>query len=335
MAKCTIIKKILIPFIIVLNLNVITFANDINYNPTIKVKNIENFNNYTNGTTVINQMIGNNTKYAIENTEDTYFAQEIEDKIIDLTNDFRKENGLPSLSKSEVLRFSARYKNLSMLKYNYFEHTNPNMGDCHCGSLLDNLGCTNWNTVGENIYKKQTGPNLSTISAYEIFDAWKNSEGHRKNMLDDIYTYIGVSVSFTKNNDGSITFLSTQHFFGNKDAGIPINKELKLDENFEEITPDINTPTLPEPPTKEDTQNPPILNPDTSEKESDIPKEEDTATITPSTISPSTATPISSVTTSIDKPKDSGDKKSIIYFIMLVSSLFSLCFSKRKRTTDV
>lgn len=95
-----------------------------------------------------------------------------------------------------------------------------------------------------------------------------------------------------------------------------------------------------EPPTKEDTQNPPILNPDTSEKESDIPKEEDTATITPSTISPSTispstATPISSVTTSIDKPKDTGDKKSIIYFIMLVSSLFSLCFSKRKRTTDV
>ena len=55
-----------------------------------------------------------------------------------------------------------------------------------------------------------------------------------------------------------------------------------------------------EPPTKEDTQDPPILNPDTSEKESDIPKEEDTATITPSTISPSTATPISSVTTSID-----------------------------------
>ena len=193
------------------------------------VKGADIYNSKENGTAIMNQMVGNNKKYKITNVRDIYYSKAIEDKIVEFTNKFREENGLEPLKNSEVLRFSSRYKNASMFKYDYFEHSNPNMDGCSAGGLSSKLGCDNWNAYGENIYEMSTSRDINSIdvSAYAIFNAWKNSTGHRTNMLKDYYTYIGVSVSIFQ-RDGVSYILSTQHFFGDEDSGEPINDQIVI-----------------------------------------------------------------------------------------------------------
>ena len=199
------------------------------------VKGADIYNSKENGTAIMNQMVGNNKKYKITNVRDIYYSKAIEDKIVEFTNKFREENGLEPLKNSEVLRFSSRYKNASMFKYDYFEHSNPNMDGCSAGGLSSKLGCDNWNAYGENIYEMSTSRDINSIdvSAYAIFNAWKDSPGHRTNMLQDYYTYIGVSVSIFQ-RDGVSYILSTQHFFGDEDSGEPINDQIVINSKSSE-----------------------------------------------------------------------------------------------------
>ena len=233
-----------ISFSVFLTLNTIgVYAKDYNVEDTSilyssldeTVKGADIYNSKENGTAIMNQMVGNNKKYKITNVRDIYYSKAIEDKIVEFTNKFREENGLEPLKNSEVLRFSSRYKNASMFKYDYFEHSNPNMDGCSAGGLSSKLGCDNWNAYGENIYEMSTSRDINSIdvSAYAIFNAWKNSTGHRTNMLKDYYTYIGVSVSIFQ-RDGVSYILSTQHFFGDEDSGEPINDQIVINSKSSE-----------------------------------------------------------------------------------------------------
>ena len=233
-----------ISFSVFLTLNTtVVYAKDYNVEDTSilyssldeTVKGADIYNSKENGTAIMNQMIGNNKKYKITNVRDIYYSKAIEDKIVEFTNKFREENGLEPLKNSEVLRFSSRYKNASMFKYDYFEHSNPNMDGCSAGGLSSKLGCDNWNAYGENIYEMSTSRDINSIdvSAYAIFNAWKNSTGHRTNMLKDYYTYIGVSVSIFQ-RDGVSYILSTQHFFGDEDSGEPINDQIVINSKSSE-----------------------------------------------------------------------------------------------------
>ncbi|MDD5793460.1 MAG: CAP domain-containing protein [Clostridiales bacterium] len=233
-----------ISFSVFLTLNTtVVYAKDYNVEDTSilyssldeTVKGADIYNSKENGTAIMNQMVGNNKKYKITNVRDIYYSKAIEDKIVEFTNKFREENGLEPLKNSEVLRFSSRYKNASMFKYDYFEHSNPNMDGCSAGGLSSKLGCDNWNAYGENIYEMSTSRDINSIdvSAYAIFNAWKDSAGHRTNMLQDYYTYIGVSVSIFQ-RDGVSYIFSTQHFFGDEDSGEPINDQIVINSKSSE-----------------------------------------------------------------------------------------------------
>lgn len=67
-------------------------------------------------------------------------------------------------------------------KNNYFSHTSPTYG-----SPFDMMRDFNvsYKTAGENIAQGQRTPE-------EVVQAWMNSEGHRKNILSDKFTHIGV-----------------------------------------------------------------------------------------------------------------------------------------------
>ncbi|NLK24086.1 MAG: hypothetical protein GX309_08960 [Clostridiales bacterium] len=233
-----------ISFSVFLTLNTtVVYAKDYNVEDTSilyssldeTVKGADIYNSKENGTAIMNQMVGNNKKYKITNVRDIYYSKAIEDKIVEFTNKFREENGLEPLKNSEVLRFSSRYKNASMFKYDYFEHSNPNMDGCSAGGLSSKLGCDNWNAYGENIYEMSTSRDINSIdvSAYAIFNARKDSAGHRTNMLQDYYTYIGVSVSIFQ-RDGVSYIFSTQHFFGDEDSGEPINDQIVINSKSSE-----------------------------------------------------------------------------------------------------
>ncbi|WP_456276166.1 CAP domain-containing protein [Bacillus sp. AK128] len=107
---------------------------------------------------------------------------EFESKVIELTNAERRKNGLKDLAADTSLSNVAREKSTDMQKNNYFSHTSPTYGSPF--DMMRDFGVT-YNTAGENIAQGQRSPE-------EVVQAWMNSEGHRKNILSDKFTHIGV-----------------------------------------------------------------------------------------------------------------------------------------------
>ncbi|MFT4416158.1 CAP domain-containing protein [Fredinandcohnia humi] len=107
---------------------------------------------------------------------------QFERQVIDLTNTQRKNNGLPALQADTSLSNVARTKSNDMRQKNYFSHTSPTYGSPF--DMMRDFGVS-YKTAGENIAKGQTTPQ-------QVVNAWMNSEGHRKNILNPNFTHIGV-----------------------------------------------------------------------------------------------------------------------------------------------
>lgn len=105
-----------------------------------------------------------------------------EAKVIDLTNEQRRKNGLSNLQPDTALSNVAQEKSNDMQAKNYFSHTSPTYGSPF--DMMRDFGVT-YNSAGENIAMGQR-------SAEEVVNAWMNSEGHRKNILSPNFTHIGV-----------------------------------------------------------------------------------------------------------------------------------------------
>lgn len=105
-----------------------------------------------------------------------------ESRVIDLTNEQRRKNGLSNLQPDTALSNVAQKKSNDMQAKNYFSHTSPTYGSPF--DMMRDFGVT-YNSAGENIAMGQQ-------SAEEVVNAWMNSEGHRKNILSPNFTHIGV-----------------------------------------------------------------------------------------------------------------------------------------------
>ncbi|MCD7035441.1 CAP domain-containing protein [Metabacillus sp. GX 13764] len=107
---------------------------------------------------------------------------EFEKKVVDLTNAEREKQGLKPLQADEKLSQVARAKSEDMQKNNYFDHQSPTYGSPF--DMMKKFGVT-YQSAGENIAMGQQTPE-------EVVQAWMNSEGHRKNILNPDFTHIGV-----------------------------------------------------------------------------------------------------------------------------------------------
>ncbi|WP_077620325.1 CAP domain-containing protein [Bacillus sinesaloumensis] len=107
---------------------------------------------------------------------------QFERQVIDLTNAQRKKNGLPALQTDTSLSKVAKTKSNDMQQKNYFSHTSPTYGSPF--DMIRDFGVS-YKTAGENIAKGQSSPEA-------VVNAWMNSEGHRKNILNPDFTHIGV-----------------------------------------------------------------------------------------------------------------------------------------------
>jgi uncharacterized YkwD family protein len=110
-----------------------------------------------------------------------------EDMVLNLINKARRENGITELNKDATLANVAQIKSDDMVKNNYFSHTSPSYGTPF--AMMQGFGIS-YKTAGENI-----AGNPSITKAVE---AWLNSETHRKNILSNLYNYVGIGV--TKSN---------------------------------------------------------------------------------------------------------------------------------------
>ncbi|MFC4386213.1 CAP domain-containing protein [Gracilibacillus marinus] len=103
-------------------------------------------------------------------------------EVIELTNAEREKAGLSPLELDEALSKVAREKSKDMAENNYFSHQSPTYGSPF--DMMKQYGIS-YRTAGENIAKGQQSPE-------EVVQAWMNSEGHRKNILNPDFTHIGI-----------------------------------------------------------------------------------------------------------------------------------------------
>lgn len=123
-------------------------------------------------------------------------------KIIDETNDRRRENGLPPLDENSILDKAAAGKANDMFKNQYFEHKSPSgVGP---GDLVQSFGYS-YILAGENLilgnFKDER----------EIVEDWMNSPGHRANILNDRFTEIGVAI-IKGTYEGDTVWIGVQEF---------------------------------------------------------------------------------------------------------------------------
>lgn len=106
----------------------------------------------------------------------------IEQQVVDLVNKHRAENGLNPLKINSSVSRVAQAKSEDMRDKNYFDHTSPTYGSPF--EMLKSFGVS-YKTAGENIAKGQK-------TAEAVVNAWMNSEGHRKNILNANFEEIGI-----------------------------------------------------------------------------------------------------------------------------------------------
>lgn len=109
-----------------------------------------------------------------------------EAQVVALINKERANAGLSALSTNSSLTSAARGHSSDMANSNFFGHTGSNGSDL--ASRLSAAGYA-YTAGAENIYAGQ-GSNLN--NPYAAVSAWMDSDGHRANMLNGIYTEIGV-----------------------------------------------------------------------------------------------------------------------------------------------
>ncbi|MBE5099217.1 CAP domain-containing protein [Priestia aryabhattai] len=125
-------------------------------------------------------------------------ASQFEQKVVDLVNQERQKQGLKPLTLNKKLSDVARTKSKDMMDKGYFDHNSPTYGSPF--DMMKQFGIE-YTTAGENIAKGQQSPE-------DVMNAWMNSDGHRKNILNPDFTEIGVG--YVK---GDTTYW-TQQFIG-------------------------------------------------------------------------------------------------------------------------
>lgn len=119
---------------------------------------------------------------------------EVENEVGRLTNDYRRQHGLPPLAPDPNLIDASRQHSVDMLTRRFFSHQNP-----EGRSFMERL------PPGYGSRISQSGENIWTGSGYYpfnpqnlarmIMNAWISSPGHCKNILTPGFTHVGIGVA--------------------------------------------------------------------------------------------------------------------------------------------
>ena len=117
----------------------------------------------------------------------------LETRILELHNQTRTDNGLPSLCVNPNLTEAARFHSQDMLDKGYLSHTSPD-GETF-PARFERFGYSlegwSYSEVGENV-----GVGSGSEGEPEaMFEAWMNSPEHRDNILREEFREIGMGAS--------------------------------------------------------------------------------------------------------------------------------------------
>ena len=111
-------------------------------------------------------------------------------KVVELVNDERAAAGVHPLEASDDLFKIAQFRCDDMAVNYYFSHESPTYGDLE--ALFNRFGIE-FSIIGENIA-------MGHMSPEQVMHAWMESKGHRDNILDPDYDYIGVGLVIAEDN---------------------------------------------------------------------------------------------------------------------------------------
>jgi uncharacterized protein YkwD len=126
------------------------------------------------------------------------------DQVVQLTNNFRVQNGLQPLSYNLKLASSAQAHSQSMALQDFFGHTSKDGL-----SPFDRIRAAGYqySAAAENIAAGYT-------TAERVVEGWINSPGHRANMLNPNLKEIGVGYYYLASDTGNVSYYHywTQNF---------------------------------------------------------------------------------------------------------------------------
>lgn len=136
--------------------------------------------------------------------------EEIEKELLRLINSLRDEVQVTKLGKEDDMQFAARIRAAEVLES--FSHTRPDKTPYN----------TAFDEAGFSYAGKWHGENLSSLSfstgllsekeiALEMFNALKDSPGHRQNMTGEKFVQAGIGVAVSY-GDGVVDIASAQLF---------------------------------------------------------------------------------------------------------------------------
>lgn len=118
------------------------------------------------------------------------------DEVLNLTNQFRAQNGLAPLTLNLELNAAAQNHSQDMAIGDYFSHTGEN------GSLpWDRAKVVGYEalSMGENIAAGYSTP-------ASVVQGWIDSPGHRANMLNPDFKELGVGYYFLESDTGAVNY---------------------------------------------------------------------------------------------------------------------------------
>lgn len=107
-------------------------------------------------------------------------------EVVRLTNELRAENGLSALTLDADLTAVAMVRAEEITKL--FDHTRPDGTSCFTAFEEGGL------VLGENVWSMAENIAYGYSSPQAVFNGWKNSTGHRENMLNADFNAIGIGV---------------------------------------------------------------------------------------------------------------------------------------------
>jgi uncharacterized protein YkwD len=139
----------------------------------------------------------------------------LEHRVHDLINKTRVEHMLGLLVFDERLSAIARGHSRDMASRDFFGHTNPDGLDATARGKRAGFTCRKQVSarsfregLGENLYQDNLYARIRTIGTTRSYDwntsdniaansvrAWMNSQGHRHNILESVYTHTGIGIA--------------------------------------------------------------------------------------------------------------------------------------------
>ncbi len=106
------------------------------------------------------------------------------------TNEERIKNNLPQFNFSIALERAALGHSIDMVQQNFYSHQSPVPGKENLSDRIKRVGI-DYRTCAENIYDFNDEDPTYWSLASKLVDGWMNSSGHRSNILDPDFKYLG------------------------------------------------------------------------------------------------------------------------------------------------